>query len=61
VIFAAMTSYYLAAPQASHADVEPVARRVAEQVGMDLRPLLAMLRMRRSLARGGAGQEGWLG
>ncbi|HKG39036.1 MAG TPA: DUF2600 family protein [Conexibacter sp.] len=55
VIFAAMTSYYLAAPQASHAQIEPVARRVAEQVGMDLRPLLAMLRVRRSLARRGAG------
>jgi tetraprenyl-beta-curcumene synthase len=47
VIFAAMTSYYLAAPQAADATIAPVARTVAEEVGMDLRPLLAMLRLRR--------------
>jgi tetraprenyl-beta-curcumene synthase len=51
VIFAAMTSYYLAAPQAAHAEIEPVARRVCDEIGMDLRPLLAMLRARRRLAR----------
>jgi len=51
VIFAAMTSYYLAAPQTADATIAPVARTVAEQVGMDLRPLLVMLRLRRRLAR----------
>ncbi|HEU4701411.1 MAG TPA: DUF2600 family protein, partial [Conexibacter sp.] len=51
VIFAAMTSYYLAAPQAADETIAPVARTVAEQVGMDLRPLLAMLRLRRRLSR----------
>ncbi|HEV7772861.1 MAG TPA: DUF2600 family protein [Conexibacter sp.] len=51
VIFAAMTSYYLAVPQAGSAEIEPVAQRVREQVGMDLRPLLAVLRIRRRLAQ----------
>ncbi|MDQ2669514.1 MAG: tetraprenyl-beta-curcumene synthase family protein, partial [Gemmatimonadota bacterium] len=50
VIFAAMTSYYLAAPQAADTTIAPVARMVAEQMGMDLRPLLAMIRLRRRLA-----------
>lgn len=50
VIFAAMTSYYLAVPQAGDADIEPVARRVREQVRIDVRPLLAVLRIRRRLA-----------
>jgi tetraprenyl-beta-curcumene synthase len=51
VIFAAMTSYYLAVPQAADAWIEPVARQVREQVGMDVRPLLVVLRIRRKLAR----------
>jgi len=51
VIFAAMTSYYLAAPEATDARVALVAQTVAEQIAMDLRPLLAMLRLRRRLAR----------
>jgi tetraprenyl-beta-curcumene synthase len=51
VIFAAMTSYYLAAPQAADATIAPVARTVAEQVAMDLRPLLVMIRLRRRLTR----------
>jgi tetraprenyl-beta-curcumene synthase len=50
VIFAAMTSYYLAAPQTTDTTIAPVARTVAEHVGMDLRPMLAMLRLRRRLA-----------
>jgi tetraprenyl-beta-curcumene synthase len=50
VIFAAMTSYYLAAPQTRDATIAPVARTVAEHVGMDLRPLLAMIRLRRRLS-----------
>lgn len=49
-ILAAMTSFYLAAPQAAEAEIEPIARRVREAIGDDLRPLLAMLRVRRSLA-----------
>lgn len=51
VIFAAMTSYYLAAPQVVRAEIEPVARLVCEEIGMDLRPLLAILRTRRRFAR----------
>lgn len=47
VIFAAMTSYYLASPQASNAEIEPTARLVTAVVGTDLRPLVAMLRARR--------------
>ncbi len=47
VILAAMTSYYLAAPQARSADVEPVAHRIASAIGTDLRPLVAALRVRR--------------
>lgn len=47
VIFAAMMSYYLAAPQASDAKVQPTARLVTDAVGTDLRPLIAMLRARR--------------
>ena len=50
VIFAAMTSYYLAAPQVARAEIKPVARQVGEQIGMDLRPLLAMLHLRRWLS-----------
>ena len=49
VIFAAMTSYYLAAPHASEAAIEPAVREVGEHVAMDLRPLLVMLRLRRRL------------
>ncbi len=51
VIFAAMTSYYLSAPQAVDATISLVARAVAEQVEMDLRPLLVMLRLRRRFSR----------
>jgi tetraprenyl-beta-curcumene synthase len=51
VIFAAMTSYYLAAPHATHGEVEPVAREVRDAVATDLRPFLLMLRVRRRLAR----------
>jgi len=46
VIFAAMTSYYLAAPQAGSAEIEPAARRIASAIGTDLRPLVAVLRLR---------------
>ncbi|MBS1869857.1 MAG: DUF2600 family protein [Actinobacteria bacterium] len=49
VIFAAMTSYYLAAPQAADAAIEPSARAVAEHLAMNVRPLLVMLRLRRRL------------
>lgn len=47
VIFAAMTSYYLAAPQASSLEVLPTTRLVTSAVDTNLRPLLAMLRARR--------------
>jgi len=49
VIFAAMTSYYLAAPQTADAAIEPAARAVSAQIAMDLRPLLVMLRLRRRI------------
>jgi tetraprenyl-beta-curcumene synthase len=47
VIFAAMTSYYLAAPQASSAEISSTAHLVTAAIDTDLRPLLAMLRARR--------------
>lgn len=50
VIFAAMTSYYLAATETMDANIAPVARKVAEQVGPGMRLLLAMLRLRRWLS-----------
>jgi tetraprenyl-beta-curcumene synthase len=50
VILAAMTSFYLSAPQASDAEIGPVARRVRAEIGIDLRLLMAMLRVRRRLA-----------
>lgn len=50
VIFAAMTSYYLAAPQASSVEMESTARLVTAAIGTDLRPLIAMLRARRRVA-----------
>lgn len=49
-ILAAMTSFYLAAPQAAGAEVRPAALRVREQLGYDLRLLLVMLRVRRAVA-----------
>jgi tetraprenyl-beta-curcumene synthase len=49
-ILAAMTSFYLAAPHAADAEISPAARRVREEIGYDLRPLLAMLRIRRAVA-----------
>jgi tetraprenyl-beta-curcumene synthase len=50
VIYAAMTSYYLAAPQTAQAEIEPAARRVSEEIGRDIRPLFAMLRFQRRLS-----------
>lgn len=49
VILAAMTSYYLAAPEAAEEEVTPVARQVQGSLDLDLRMLLAMLRLRRWL------------
>jgi tetraprenyl-beta-curcumene synthase len=49
-IVAAMTSFYLAAPAAAAPDARPIADRVREEIGIDLRPLLAMLRARRAVA-----------
>jgi tetraprenyl-beta-curcumene synthase len=54
VIFAAMTSYYLAAPQAADAAIELAARAVGANVAMDVRPLLIMLRLRRRLTESGS-------
>lgn len=53
VIFAAMTSYYLAAPQASDADVELTVRLVIAAIGSNLRLLIAMLRARRRVSESG--------
>jgi tetraprenyl-beta-curcumene synthase len=50
VIFAAMTSYYLAAPEATSVEIESTARLVASAIDTDLRPLIAMLRARRRVA-----------
>jgi len=51
VILAAMTSFYLASPHAALPETAPAARRVREGIDTDLRPLLAVLRARRRLAR----------
>lgn len=49
VIFAAMTSYYLAAPQASNPEIQPVACLVPAAIRTDLRGLVGMLRTRRRM------------
>lgn len=49
-IVAAMTSFYLAAPAAADPAISPIAHRVRQEIGCDLRPLLAMLRARRAVA-----------
>lgn len=51
VILAAMTSLYLSAPQASSPEMWPVVSRVRAELDVDVRLLLAMLRLRRLLAR----------
>lgn len=51
VILAAMSSLYLSAPQASSPDLRAVVSRVRAELDIDVRPLLAMLRLRRLLAR----------
>lgn len=51
VILAAMTSLYLAAPQAALPDVQLAAQLVRRQLDVDVRPLLAMLRVRRRLVQ----------
>lgn len=50
-ILAAMTSFYLAAAHAADADAAPAAQAVRAAIATDLRPLLAMLRVRRGLRR----------
>jgi tetraprenyl-beta-curcumene synthase len=49
-IVAAMTSFYLAAPGAADPAISPIAHRVRQEIGADLGPLLAMLRVRRAVA-----------
>lgn len=51
VIFAAMTSYYLAAPQAMDAKIRPAARLVSDAISTDLHVLIALLRARRRARR----------
>jgi tetraprenyl-beta-curcumene synthase len=51
VILAAMTSFYLSAPQAASPDVRAVAVGVRAELDTDVRVLLAMLRARRLAAR----------
>jgi tetraprenyl-beta-curcumene synthase len=52
VIFGAMTSYYLAAPEACAGETAATARLVTAAIDMDLRPLVAMLRARRRMRFG---------
>ena len=49
-IVAAMTSFYLAGAGAADPAVSPIADRVRQEIGADLGPLLAMLRVRRAVA-----------
>ena len=51
VILAAMVSFYLSAPEADVPLARPAAERVRRQLDVDVRPLLAILRLRRRLAK----------
>jgi tetraprenyl-beta-curcumene synthase len=51
VILAAMASFYLAAPGADVPDAREAVRRVREELGTDIRLLLAILRLRRRIGR----------
>ena len=53
VILAAMTSFYLAAPGAALPGATATAQRVREQLDVNVRLLLAVLRLRRRLGGGG--------
>ncbi len=52
VIVAAMTSFYLSAPEARRRDVEELMQGVRSALDVEVRLLLAMLRIRRWFARG---------